>query len=510
MADRTLFPDSNGDPETARADAVRAHPECGRVEAGQDAATDLSRRDFLHAAGIAGAGLALSSPEAAKALTRAEANTGPVQTSEFAVAFEDGAITSLRYSADSFDTDYVVPGTRFGDVIVRFRQGSGEWRSLETSEASADRTTSASPDGREHGMVVSASGADVPEVEVDFVVDDSTLRWRVTVRNPTDRSIEVGDLAVPLPINLNLLQENGEWVAPPLKRHGLVSGAGSFFYWMRSNSIGPYLVMTVDEGTALEYWEASDGYRVFVHSAAAGAVAEERGCDWRQPNTSLVLSPGEERAYGFTFRWADDYDHVRQVLVEQGLVDVQVVPGITLPSDLAARIALRTNQGIRSVEAEYPDETSVRSLGRRGEAEIFEIRFSRLGENRLSLRFGEDRIMYLEFFSTEPLGTLIQKRGAFIAAHQWRDPALWYDGLFAEWAMDTQVLLGPDNPDRIEGWRRYALPCDDPGLGKPAYLAAKNAEFPVQAEVEALDYYIDNFVWGGLQRTTEETFSYGI
>ena len=28
--------------------------------------------------------------------------------------------------------------------------------------------------------------------------------------------------------------------------------------------------------------------------------------------------------------------------------------------------------------------------------------------------------------------------------------------------------------------------------------------------MEALDYYIEHFVWGGLQRTTEETDSYGI
>jgi hypothetical protein len=52
--------------------------------------------------------------------------------------------------------------------------------------------------------------------------------------------------------------------------------------------------------------------------------------------------------------------------------------------------------------------------------------------------------------------------------------------------------------------------CDDPGLGKPAFLAAKNAEFPVQSEVEALDYYIGHFVWGGLQRTTNETYPYAI
>ena len=36
---------------------------------------------------------------------------------EFAVVFEGGAITSLRYAEDAFDTDYVVPGARLIEEI---------------------------------------------------------------------------------------------------------------------------------------------------------------------------------------------------------------------------------------------------------------------------------------------------------------------------------------------------------------------------------------------------------
>ena len=45
--------------------------------------------------------------------------------------------------------------------------------------------------------------------------------------------------------------------------------------------------------------------------------------------------------------------------------------------------------------------------------------------------------------------------------------------------------------------------------GRPS-LATKEAVYPVQSEVSGLDLYITNFVWGGLQRTTNETDSYGI
>ena len=196
--------------------------------------------------------------------------------------------------------------------------------------------------------------------------------------------------------------------------------------------------------------------------------------------------------------------------MDEGGIDTQVVPGMTVPSNLFAEIALRTKQKINAVEAEFPEATQIESLGTKGDYHLYQVRFSKLGENRLNVRYANNRHVYLEFFSTEPLETLIKKRAAFLAHSQHRDPAKWYDGLITDWNMRDEKLISPDNYDRIQRGRYYAVTCDDPGLGKPAFLAAKNAEFPVQSEVEALDYYIQHFVWGGLQRTTNETYAYGI
>ena len=475
-----------------------------------------NRRQFLEAAGLAALGTTLGSPVGASALgdgeeSRSGETPRSAQTPQFAVEFEDGAITSLRYAEDTINTEYIAPEARLGDAIVRYRQNGGEWQGLETRQDGVRRAASAGVEGMEQLVTVTAPpGSSAPEIDVRFNVGDRTITWSTTVRNPTDSPLEIGDLALPLPINCNRPTRGAENLSPPVLKHGLVAGHGSYLVWNRGSSVGPYLMLTPDGHAKLEYWESEGGYRVFIHSAAAGAVAAERGCNWRQPNTGLTLGPGDEESWSFTLRWADDYDHARDILVEQRLVDVQVVPGMTVPTDLTARIALRSGEPIHRVDAEFPEATRLRRLDRTGDAEIYEVSFSRLGENRLTVLFGDERHMHLEFFATEPLETLVAKRAAFIASHQHRDPSLWYDGLLAEWAMDTHVMLGPDNYDRIVGWRIYEVTCDDPGLSKPAFLASKNAEFPVSEEVEALDYYIENFVWGGLQRTTDETFAYGI
>ncbi len=426
--------------------------------------------------------------------------------------FDAGAIVSLR---DASDTEYIQSGRRLGDVWISWRRSgqSGDWQSVGTTTLANDRTTSSSADGTQHKATyrVTSPEATALELETGFTVQERSALWAVTIRNPGDQPVEIGDLALPLPMS----RSSGASRSVILK-HSYIGGHGSFLFWMRSDSKGPFLTLVPSGDTSLEYWDSSRefGYRVYIHSAAAGAAAKERGTNWRQPNTSLTLAPrgqpGDFRSYAFKFRWANDYDAVRQVLVDEGGIDVHVVPGMTIPSDLGARLALRTKQQINAVEAEFPQATWIEPLETKGDTHLYQVRFLKLGENRLTVRYGDGRHMVLEFFCTEPLETLIKKRAAFLARCQHRDPGKWYNGLITDWNMETQVLPGPDNYDRIPRGRIYEVTCDDPGLGKPAFLAAKNAEYPVQSEVEALDYYIKHFVWGGLQRTTDETYPYGI
>jgi hypothetical protein len=472
-------------------------------------ATGMSRRGFLQKAGAVGAGLTLGAHLPVQAGTRS-GNVG----SQFDLKFQDGAIVSLRRVQDQFDTDYVRPTHRLGDVVLTYRRPGGDWQTINTSALGPTRTAVLSTDGRQYSVLyqIENDRKSALSLECKFDRRDEALLWTTTLHNMAGESLEIGDLALLLPMNTQF--QEGKPVTSSVLKHSFVSGHGSYLFWMRSNSVGPYLTLTPQDGTSLEYWDTSGGYRVFIHSAAAGADAAKKGCRWRQPHTSRTLSPhgqpGDTRTDGVKFHWAEDYNHVRQILVDEGPVDINVVPGMTVPSDLSACFALRTNQTIRSVEAEFPESTQIKALGRKGGRALYDVRFSRLGENRLIVHYGNGCHVFLEFFATEPLETLIKKRAAFTARHQHRDPAKWYNGLLAEWNLETQTLLGPDNYDRITGWRIYEVTCDDPGLSKPAYLAAKNAEFPVQAEVEALDYYLRHFVWGGLQRTTEETYSYGI
>jgi len=450
----------------------------------------------------------------------------------FTLQFNSRGLSSLKRTQDAFDTDYLAKGATFGDVFFRYKMDRGRWQDASAMRAADRRAPTGPPSGvsREfvfvdryylyHGDFNDHYG-DL-ELTSEFRLEGQALIWTIRLKNQADRPIEVGDLGVRLPFNTEGRWDWEETTTHRVIRHRFVSGNNSFVFWTRPNSVGPFLVMTplaespsgqsrkAFRATRLEY---TDEAGVYIHSTAAGADVKRLGGNWRQPHTSLTLgpagSPEAEAAYGFRFRWADGYDGVRDVLCDEGLIDVNVVPGMTVPSDLEAMFSLRTKEKIDAVEPEFPAATDLEDLGTRAKnTRVYRVRFDKLGENMLTVRYAGGRTTYLEFFVTEPLETLIKKRAAFIVNHQQhRNPAKWYNGLFSDWDMKNKVLRSPEDIDNIKD---YWFASDDPGLCKAPYVAEKNVHFPDPKEIEAVEYHIKNFVWGKLQRTDKETWAYGI
>ncbi len=412
---------------------------------------------------------------------------------------EGSRISSLKQRGDRFSTEFIQPGKALGNLLVRYRGGTGSWQVLEADTA---------------GIL---SKEIVAQSSFNFV--GGALSWRIDVKNCSTEQLEIGDLAIPLPMNRVYTPDPEETFTRRIFRHSFVSGHGSFLFWLPVGGEGSFLVMLPETNTALEYFTAvghdyawgKGDYTVFIHSKASG---EETSGTWRQAHTSLVLKPGEEQTYGFRFYWADSFAGVRDAVYEHGGCDVQIVPGMVVPEKQPVKIALRTKQPITLIGPEHPAETQIAECDVHDTTNrIYTIIFSRPGENTLTVSFGRDRAMTLEFFITQPVETLIKKRAAFITGkQQHRDPSKWYDGLFSLWDVrlpDGKQLLGPDNPG---GQHPYAVSgSDDPSNGKCMYLSEKNVVYPEKNEIAALEYFIEHFVWGKHQRTDrEKPYPYGI
>jgi hypothetical protein len=337
------------------------------------------------------------------------------------------------------------------------------------------------------------------------------------LRNKTSNVLDIGDIALPLAMNTDYI--GGDLMDEAAVRltyqnrlniHRFISGHGSFIFWMRANGVGPYLLMVPTEHTKLEYFDRD--YIAYIHSAYSGK--KETNGTWRQEHTNRLLAPqgktGDTAFYEFKFVWGDGYDGVRNALYQNGSFDIHVIPGMVVPVDLSARFSLKTRNHIHSVSAEYPHQTQIEYLGEaEKEVLIYAVKFSKLGENRITVNYNENSKMILEFFVTEPLETVYKKRAEFIVGNQQHRNEKWYNGLFSLWDMKEKVLRGPDN---LGGLQPYMVGgSDDPSNSKCIYLAEKNVAYPDTGEIRALEYFLENFVWGKHQRTDKEyPHPYGI
>ena len=357
--------------------------------------------------------------------------------------------------------------------------------------------------------------ADDLSVRETFTLDGDVLDWTISAGQPGDRPVEIGDLAVPLPF-AELTGARGEIYTRKLLRHALVAGHGSWVYWQRAGGDGPYLLMTPVDQTRFDRLSdnSAGAFTPYIHAKAASALAIAAGGTWRLPTTNLELAPkgttGSSLTYRFRFRWVKDFAGVRVALYDDGKFDTVVAPGMVVPTDLDVLISLRTKNRIEAVEAEHAAETTVTFVGDKGEgAKVYRVRFSRLGENLLKVRYGDRQWTSLEFFVTEPLETVIHKRAAFLVSHhQHTDSSKWYLGVYSDWDQKNEILRSPEDRDGLSAWLTDAN--DDAGNARPAFIASKNVFFPNQAEIESLELYISKYLWGGMQMTESEKYPYAI
>ena len=447
----------------------------------------------------------------------------------FVWAANFGGLTSLRLRHDKYPTEYIRPGETLGDVILNVRSDAGAWREMRAF-GSGDVRKAPPTGARDAQSVVVAYRGDSQgvyglrglDLTVAFTKRAACLDWSLTLRNRTDRDLEIGDIALPMPFNNDFRGGNRENYTAVVARQGCIAGHGSFQVWLRGNGEGPFLVMTPLPGTKLEYYEQlpqgqhlpTVPYRVFIHSRATGANTPGT---WRQPHTSAVLGPqgsqNDALTYGFRFRWAQDHAEVRQILFDEGGCDVWVAPGMTVPEDMELRVSIRTRHRDYRLVPEHPDQTSIVPIESPDPTrDLYRIVFARLGENLITVRYGQDQYCLLEFFVTESIATLLEKRCQFLVnKQQHRDPEQWYDGLFSLWDLREATLRSPHDTDGFDAWMGYVLCCDDPALPKAPFLALKNVYRPNRDQVEAIEYYIERFVWGKLQRTDqEEPWPFGI
>jgi MYXO-CTERM domain-containing protein len=435
----------------------------------------------------------------------------------------NGEITSLQLAGDNFPTNYVMNSTNaasqntadhywFGELMFTYRLGGGAWTTVLTNSSADGRTIaqSGSTVTVTYQNSANANGIKSFKVVETYSLVNDYLSWQIAVTNTSTQSLEIGDFGLPLPFN-EYMNAGDVLYETRVVYHSFTGNNSSFITAKRPSGIGTFLLMTPDAttGAGFEYqdhWHVdehtgstwaqdqgtpisySDGLNVFyIHSNVIKST--NRGY---LPNTSLTLAANQSKTYGFKFFKVASQDDVKSRLYSEGLVDVTAVPGMMFATDMTAKVDLHTSKAIASVVAQYPSETTVTSLGTVAtDHKIYQLKLSHLGQNNITVNYGSGETTVLQFYAIEPIGAALQRHATFmVQSTQWNDASKFYNKAFDDWMMDKKAMRGA-----FAGYMGWG---DDWGLTHSEFLAEKNAQNPVAAEVTALDQYMENAVWNGV------------
>lgn len=449
-------------------------------------------------------------------LSVASAHAASLSNDTFNVQIgNNGEISSLQLTGDAFPTNYVLnasnaPGQDtpdhewVGELMFAYRSGTGAWQTALT-QASGDvrhvdsTATSVTVTYENSANANGVRGFGVVET---YSLSGPYLLWQIALKNTSSQAIELGDVGLPLPFNEFWKQDNDVIYETRVVYHSFTGGDGSYITVQRPSGVGPFLLMVPDASTGAKFeymdnwvksehpgstWVAgggtpawNNGLDVFyIHSSAIKST--NRGY---LPNTSLTLAAGNSKTYGFKFLKVSSEADVKDALYKEGLVDVTAVPGMVVASDMTAKFDLHSTQKIVSVTPQYPAETTLQPLGGTNDHNVYQVAFSHLGQNDVDVSYGSGQSTKLQFYVLEPVEAALKRHADFMA-----NKTVASSGplakVFDDWMLDTRSVRGATGGG---GWG------DDWGWTHGEFLAEKNAQTPVAAEIKALDGYLDA-VW---------------
>lgn len=404
-----------------------------------------------------------------------------------------GTIASWR-AADGFE--YARRARRgLGDWRALVRFGAGEpWTSVASHESARDVRAAS---GR---VLASWRAAALLGARLEHRIETTPFPSHVlelSVSNAADRALEIGDLAMPFPVNDDFRRGTA---GGRVFLHPFVAGHGSFFRVAREKGDGPDLLAISGPGTAPEefarspYPDESPAERlfpgvseVFLFSAAA---RERLASDGPMGHAALRLEPGESRAFSFRFFLSGSDSERERALVAAGKLSIRIVPGLVLPRDVEAKVRIATDVAIRSMET-LDGGTVIDTVGKREKGQIFRVRVEGSGRRRIRIRYGSDEWTQVTFLAVPPLRDLVAARARFVAENQRccdPDDPRGRRGAFLPYdAARGAIHADDDRRDLVSG--RGAI-----GVSEPLFLAMKNAAFPEPHEIDVLGDFVRTHV----------------
>jgi len=460
-------------------------------------------------------------------------NPENVRSTNFADSFWTGNIVSTVWELKSPEVPLaLIPSFSF--------KPSGTWRQESTGRSADIRKVSF--DGKtlqvEYvGRSANEGGLRSYDLKMAYAFDaDGALVWTIEIRNTTGRPLEVGEFGIPFTINddyqsvrekspytntvddKSVLDEDERLKVreqvliheQKVTGHFFAGGHSSYALVERLLGDPPFLLVHTAGDTAFECQyryedQAAGGPRrgrsnvLAIHSLA---VKNRRG--WRLPwvngHSSLVLKPGEKKAYQIRFIFVNGYAGVREEISRSGNLGIRVLPSMVVQEDdpVYVEVLAKFDPAVSFLS----DQCRILEKKRLTDRTLLTLGFKGRGQKSVRLSYDGGKWTNIHFYCTENTAELIQARARFIVERQFyenpKDP-YGRNHMFLPFDYRTGSIFS----DSDEVWEVGGS--DEYGFSEPLFLAEKNVYRPDRGEVKALEAYVEDCLIGHIQNP--ETFA---
>ena len=247
-------------------------------------------------------------------------------------------------------------------------------------------------------------------------------------------------------------------------------------------------------------------YEWLAHSRAFANDEWKDAEPWNEP-TSATLAPGETRSYGVEFLVSPSIREIEATLIAARRPVVVGIPGYVLPTDLDAKLFLKTANHIESVRVEPAGAVTLRQARRTANGwEAFDVRGVKWGRARLTVDYSDGSSQTIHYKVIKPEREVVADLGRFLTTEQWyENPAdpFGRSPSVISYDYDAKQQVTEDNRAWIAGLG------DEGGSGSWLAAMMKQLVLPDSAELARLERFADGVLWGGLQYADGD-LAYGV
>lgn len=346
---------------------------------------------------------------------------------------------------------------------------------------------------------------------------DLVLSFQIT--NPTDQTIEIGSLGIPLPFNNNMDWKNLDQAhAQNVFFDPYIGKDAGYIQVNHLHGRKTSLLVLPHENAAFEAYNplnsdptprsiTFEGFHEWMIHSRAHAETEWKGVEqWNTP-TSTLLKPQESKTFSLKFVVAPSIKEIENELLRNKRPVAIGAPGYVVPLDNPVKLFIKHDKAVKSVDVYPQDALAVSKLKNTPNKWLqYEVKGNKWGRARLTITYQDGIEQTIHYKVIKPEKQVVNDLGNFLTTTQ------WYENEHDLFGRSPSVIsYDYEEKEHVTQEQRawYAGLSDEAGAASWLAAIMKQILQPNRTEIEKLKRFVNETMYGRIQHK-EGDKQYGV